>query len=317
MVTLTRGRRLIGGSPRLGLMFHGASESFFDPLRRGFVELGYVEGRNLLVESRFEGRVDRLPALAAELVDLSVDVIIAVGALSAQAAGKVTTKTPIVFSAVIDPVAIGLVESLDRPGRNITGVISADRNQPTKQFELLKQILPKLTRVALLSDQEILPDTHSDRGLDPLERANDTAARQMGLQPQRLYIKGPNPDIEAAIAAMKREGAEALVVLEGPVTIAHRKRIAEVAIARRLPTMFAGGRTVSDAGALIAYGTSLLDTLPRVPTYVDRILKGAKPAEMPIEVITRPELVFDLNTARRIDVTIPPELLKRANRVVQ
>ena len=144
-------------------------------------------------------------------------------------------------------MAIGLVESLDRPGRNITGVISADPNQPSKQFELLKQILPKLTRVALLSDQEILPNTHSDRG--PLERANDTAARQMGLQPQSLYIKGPNPDIEAAVAAMKKEGAEALVVLEGPVTIAHRKRIAEVAIAQRLPTMFAGGRTVSDAGA--------------------------------------------------------------------
>ncbi|HWL93953.1 MAG TPA: ABC transporter substrate-binding protein, partial [Phycisphaerae bacterium] len=158
-------------------MFHGESGPFFDPLRRGFAELGYVEGRTLVVESQFaQGRIDRLPALAAELVDLNVDIIVAVGALSAQAAGRVTTKTPIVFSAAIDPVAIGLVESLDRPGSNITGVISADPNQPTKQFELLKQILPKLTRVALLSEEEILPDTHSDRGLNPLERANDTAA---------------------------------------------------------------------------------------------------------------------------------------------
>ena len=124
--------------------------------------------------------------------------------------------------------------------------------------------------MALLSDQEILPDATSDRRVNVLERANETAARQMGLQPQRLYIKGPNPDIDTALAAMKRDAAEALVVLEGPVTIAHRKRIAELAIAERLPTLFAGGRTVSDAGGLIAYGTSLLDTLPRMPTYVDR-----------------------------------------------
>jgi len=167
-----------------------------------------------------------------------VDVIVAFGAVGVRAVQNLRANVPVVFAAVIDPVAVGFAATLERPGGNITGITSFDPQQPRKQFELLKQSLPGLARVAILSDQDI-PDAPSDPGWNPLERATDTAARTVGLQPQWLKVKGPTPDLDGAFAAMKKEGADALILLEVPVVGIHRKKIAEPAIAHRLPTMSA------------------------------------------------------------------------------
>jgi len=303
--------------PRVGLLVLGGPAPTIDAFRRGLGELGYVEGRNILIEPRFaEGQLDRVPEFAAELVRLDVDVIVSFGAVGVRAVQKINSKVPVVFSAVIDPVAVGFAATLERPGGNITGITSFDPQQPRKQFELLMQVFPGLARVAILSDQDI-PDAPSDPGWNPLERAVDTAARALGLRPQILKVKGPNPDLDGAFALMKREGVEAVVALDVPVVGIHQKKIGEVAIAHRMPTMFVGGRGRADAGGLIAYGTSILDTLPPLPRYVDRILKGAKPSDMPIEVITRHSVIFNLRTARAIGTTISPELLKRADQVIE
>ena len=300
--------------PRVGVILLGGPGPSFDALRQGFTQLGYVEGRNIIIEPRFSrGQLERVPELAAELVGLDVDVIVAVGAVGAGAAQKATKKIPIVFAAVLDPVALGYAATMERPGGNVTGITSFDPQQATKQFEMLKEVIPKLSRVAILSDQDI-PRAESDRGWNPLERANDKAARALGLQPQWLRVKGPAPDLQGAFTAMMNERAEALLILEVPVNLLHLKPITELAARHRLPTMFPGGWANE---GLISYGTSILNAVPRIPGYVDKILKGAKPGELPIEVITRRELVFNLKMAREIGVTIPPELLQRADRVIQ
>jgi len=300
--------------PRVGVILNDGPGPVFDTLRQGFVQLGYVEGRNIVIEGRFaHGQLDRVPGLAAELVALNVDVIVSLGAVGAQAAKKASTTISIVFVGAIDPIAIGFAATLERPGGNVTGITSFDPKQATKQFEMLKEVIPKLARVAILSDEDI---PRAD-GWNPLEKANDATARALGLRPQWLKVKGPTPDLEGAFKAMKDEGADALVVLDVPVPIIHQKRIAELATEYRLPTMFVGGRRMSEAGGLIAFGTGLLDTFPRIPAYVDKILKGAKPGELPVEVLTRHVLIINLKTARDIGVTMPSELLKRADQVIE
>jgi putative tryptophan/tyrosine transport system substrate-binding protein len=300
--------------PRVGVILNDGPGPVFDALRQGLAELGYVEGRNIVIDGRFaEGHLDRVPELATELVGLNVDVIVSLGAVGAQAARKASTTIPIVFVGAIDPIAVGFAVTLERPGGNITGITSFDPQQATKQFALLKEVMPNLTRVAILSDEDI-PRVD---GWNPLETANDTAARALGLRPQWLKVKGPTPDLEGAFTAMKDEGAEVLLVLDAPVPIIHQKRVAELAAKYRLPTMFLGGRRMSGAGGLIAYGTGLLDTFPRIPAYVDKILKGAKPADLPVEVLTRHVLIINLRTAREIGVTMPSELLKRADQVIE
>jgi putative tryptophan/tyrosine transport system substrate-binding protein len=293
--------------PRVGIIINAGPA--FDAFRKGLGQLDYVEGRNIVIEVRFaHGQLDRVPDFVAELVRLDVDIIVAAGAVAARAAQKATTKIPIVFAAVLDPVSVGFAVSLERPGGNITGITSFDPQQSKKQFEMLKEVIPKLARVAILGDQGV-PDA--------LEKVNDVEARALGLQPQTLNVKGPNPDLEGAFAAMTNERAEALLILDQPATIAHQKRIAELAATHRLPTIFPGGWGSANAGGLIAYGTSFLDTLPGTAKYIHKILKGARPADLPIEVITQGELVFNLKTAQAIGVTIPPELLKRATKVIE
>jgi putative tryptophan/tyrosine transport system substrate-binding protein len=297
--------------PRVGVILLGGPGPRYDALRQDFAQLGYAEGRNIIFEPRFvRGQLEQAPALAAELVALNVDVIVAMGAVGVGAAQKVTTKIPIVFAVVLDPVALGYAATLGRPGGNITGITSFDPQQATKQFEMLKEVIPNLARVAILSDQNI-PRTD---GWNPLERANDAAARALGLRPQWLRVKGPAPDLDGAFAAMLNENAQALLVLEVPVTTQHLKPIAELAAKRRVPTMFPGGW---ENEGLITYGTSFNNAVPRIAGYVAKILKGAKPGDLPIEVVTRRELIFNLKTAREIGVTISPELLKRADRVLQ
>jgi putative tryptophan/tyrosine transport system substrate-binding protein len=300
--------------PRVGVIFNDGPGPLYDTLRRGFSQLGYIEGRNIVFEPRFAyGRLDRAPELAADLIRLNVDVIASLGAVGAEAAQKASKTIPIVFVGAIEPIANGFAETLERPGGNVTGITSFDPLQAPKQLEMLRQIVPNLARVAFMSDEDI-PRVD---GWNTVEKANDTAARALGMRPQWLKLKGPTPDLEGIFTAMTNERAEALVVLDAPVPIIHQKRIAAVAVAHRLPAIFLGGRRMSEAGGLIAYGTGLLDTLPRMSVYVDKILKGAKPSDLPIEVVTQHVLVINLKTAREIGATIPSELLTRADQVIQ
>ena len=273
--------------------------------RQGLDELGYVDGRDVVIETRWaEGRIDQLPAMAAELVGLKVDIIVGVGSVVAQAAKRATTTIPVVMAVVIDPVANGLVANLERPGGNLTGLTTFDPQDARKKLELLKEVVPGLARVALLGDQA-LRDT----------MGHEEQARALGLQPQSLKIAGASPDLHGVFQAMERERADALLILELPATVAHRRRIGELAAQQRLPTLFGGG--LSDAGGLLAYGTSVTKAARRLAGYVDRIVKGAQPADLPFEVVVRPELIVNLKTAQEIGVTIPPDVLKRADRVIQ
>ena len=269
--------------------------------RQGLDELGYVDGRDVVIETRWaDGRIDQLPALAAELVGLKVDIIVGVGAVVARAAKSATTTIPVVIAVVIDPVNL----VAERPGGNLTGLTTFDPQEARKKLELLKEVVPGLARVALLGDQA-LRDT----------MGHEEQARALGLQPQSLKIAGASPDLRGVFQAMERERADALLVLELPATVIHRRRIAELAAQQRLPTLFAGGS--SDAGGLLGYGTRVTEAARRLAAYVDRIVKGAQPADLPFEVVVRPELIVNLKTAQEIGVTIPPEVLKRADRVIQ
>jgi putative ABC transport system substrate-binding protein len=302
---------------KVGILINGGPTPLFDTIKKNllsdFAELGYVEGRDVVIEPRFaELKLERLPSLASELADANVDVIIAIGGPAAVAAQKATSTVPVIFSIVTDPVALKLVASTDKPGSNITGITSLDPLQATKQFELLKEVFPGIKRVAVLSDQTI-PGA-DERGLAPIDRANEAAARALALEPQIVKVKSA-ADLDAAIAAMIKERAEALLVLEVPVPFTARKQIAELAIKNRLPAIFPGGQ--ADAGGVITYGTSIADTWRRFAVFADKIFKGAKPADLPVDVITRRELIFNLQTAQAVGATIPQELLKRADRIVQ
>jgi len=269
--------------------------------RQGLDELGYVDGRDVVIETRWaDGRIDQLPALAAELVGLKVDIIVGVGAVVARAAKSATTTIPVVMAVVIDPVNL----VAERPGGNLTVLTTFDPQEVRKKLALLQEVVPRLARVAILGDQAVR-DT----------KGHAEQARALGLQPQSLTIAGASPDLEAVFQAIRREHADALLVLELPATVIHRKRIAELAAQQRLPTLFAGGS--SDAGGLLAYGTRVTEAARRLAAYVDRIVKGAQPADLPFEVVVRPELIVNLKTAQEIGVTIPPEVLKRADRVIQ
>jgi putative ABC transport system substrate-binding protein len=302
---------------RVGILINGGPSPLFDSIKKNllsdFAELGYVEGRDVVIEPRFaELKLERLPSLASELANANVDVIVALGAPAAVAAQKATSTIPVIFSIVVDPIAVKLVASMEKPGNNVTGITSLDPQQASKQFELLKEAFPGIKRVAILSDQTI-PGA-DERGLAPIDRANEAAARALGLEPQIVKVKSA-ADLEAAIATMIKGRAEALRVLEVPVPFTARKQVAELAIKNRLPAMFPGGQ--ADAGGVITYGTSVADTWRRFAAFADKIFKGTNPADIPVGVITKRELVFNLQTAQAVGATIPPELLKRADRIVQ
>ena len=302
--------------PRLGMLFNGSPEN--NPaviaVHRAFERLGYREGAEIAYESRFaQGQLERLPALAEDLVAQGVDVIATFGGPPTSAAVRATHHIPVVFAIVADPVAVGFVHSLERPDGNATGITNHDPQQAQQQMTLMRMLMPGLQRLAIVSDADI-PGADAS-GLAPIERGNVAAAKAAGIAPQVLKLRSPTPDLEGSFAAMETEGAQAVLALEVPVAIAHRKRIAQLATSRRLPTLFSAGS--SDAGGVLSYGTKVDDTWPRVPVYVDRILKGAKPGDLPVEVITTKNLVINLKTAREIGITIPPELAKLATRTVE
>jgi putative ABC transport system substrate-binding protein len=294
--------------PHVGFLApQGRSLPLFDGFRQGLADLGYVEGKNIVIEPRFaEGHYERFPDIFAELVGLKVDVIAVTGAVTTRAAKKAVTGIPVVFSVVVDPVADNVVASLDRPGGNLTGVTSFDPQQAKKQLELFKEVIPALKRVAILGDQGVS---------EALIKASEAQAGDMGVETLRLRVAGPNPDLEGAFAAIKEAHADGLLVLEEPILGVYANKIAELAATGRLPTMFAPSRV--GAGGLISYGTSQVEAIRRMAVYVDKVLKGAKPETLPVETITKYELDVNLKTAQQIGVTIPPDVVKRADRMVK
>ncbi|HKZ05669.1 MAG TPA: ABC transporter substrate-binding protein [Methylomirabilota bacterium] len=281
-----------------------------DAFRQRLRELGWVEGQNIAIDYRYaEDRDDRLPDLAAELVRLKVDVIVSFGTQGVTAAKKATGTIPIVMIAVRDPVGTGLIASLARPGGNLTGVSGyAGLEIVAKQLELLKETVPKLRRVAVLSN----PANAYHRLA--IREAN-VAARSLGVQLQLLEARGPN-EFDAAFAAMAKERAGGLLVLSDVMFNAHRTRLAELAARSRLPAAYAVRESV-EAGGLMSYGPSFLDLHRRSAAYVDKILKGAKPADLPVEQPTQFELVINLKTAKALGLTMPPSLLRQADEVIE
>ena len=303
----------------LGMLINGGPSPLVDSVRRqlaeDFAKLGYIEGKDLIVEPRFaHNQLDRFPELVAELIRLKVDIILALGGVPAAAAAKVTNTTPIVYLVVTDPVAVGLAATYERPGGNLTGVTSLDPQQPSKQIALLKEVLPRIERIAILSDPT-LPGS-DERGWAPLDRALVEAARAHGIQAQVLKVKGPDPDLASAFSAMVKELAEAVVIPETPVAGSHGKQIAERATAHRLLSMWAP-RHVVPAGGVLGFGTGLEEAYRRIPLIIDKILKGSKPGDLPVEVAARYELIVNPKAARDIGVTIPADILKRADRVIE
>jgi len=298
---------------RIGYLGSGSSTSnphLPGAFRQGLRELGWIEGQNIIIEYRFaDGHLDRLPALAAEVVGLKVDIIAASPTPAALAAKNATGTIPIVFTSVPDPVGLGLVASLARPGGNVTGLTySVGFNIFGKDLELLKEAVPKARRVAVLSNpaSPSQPLTVSEiRG----------AARSLGLQLLLVEARGPG-DFDGAFAAMAKERVGALFVVTDPAFIPHRARLAELTAKNRLPSIFTQ-REDAEAGALMSYGPSLSDMYRRAATYVDKILKGAKPADLPVEQPTKFELVINLKTARAIGFTLPQSLVQRADEVIR
>ncbi|HMK28617.1 MAG TPA: ABC transporter substrate-binding protein [Terriglobales bacterium] len=294
--------------PRIGFVApQGRTLPLFDAFKQGLADAGYFEGRNITIEARFaEGQYERLPAIFDELTRDKVDLLAVTGAVTARAAKKAVPDVPIVFAVVVDPVADKVIANYDHPGGNLTGVTSFDPQQARKQFELLREVIPTIKRVAVLGDQGVS---------EVLITAADEQARVMGLQPQRIRLAGPNPDLVAAFAQMKQEHADALLVLEEPVLGVHANEIAELATKDRLPSIFAPSRV--GAGGLISFGVSQTEAIRHMASYIDKILKGAKPGDLPVEKIDRYELIVNLKTAHAIGVMVPAEVLKRANRVIE
>jgi len=283
-----------------------------EAFRQGLRDLGYVEGRNLVIEIRSaEGKLERLPALAAELVALKVDVIVAGGTPAALAAKQATTTLPIVVSAAGDPVTSGLVTSLARPGGNVTGLSMLSPDLVGKCLEQLKQAVPGVSRVAVLWQPGAVPERTEK---DILQGA-EVAARALGVQLQFVEARGPE-EFDRAFSEIIRVRAGALTVLPSSMFISERRRLVDLAAKNRLPAVYSV-REFVDAGSFMAYGPNLPDLNRRAATYVDRILKGAKPGDLPIEQPTKYELVINLKTAKALGLSIPPSLLQRADQVIE
>ncbi len=300
--------------PRVGYLSPGSSSDparlrRFDAFRQGLRELGYVEGQNIAIESRWaEGKYERYPALVGDLVRSKVDVIVTVGGAATKAAQQSTRTTPIVMSVVIDPVGSGLVASLARPGRNVTGITMIAPDLVGKQLELLKEAVPKLSRVALLWN----PD---NPGSAPQRVQAEIAARALAVRLQALEARNLQ-EIDNAFAAMTRERPGALLLLADAILgLNQRNQIVELAAKARLPAIY-GVTEYAQAGGLMVYGANLLDLERRAATYVDRILKGTNPADLPVEQPTKFELTINLRTAKAIGLTIPPSLLQRADQII-
>ena len=280
---------------------------------QGLNETGYIEGRNIAVEYRWaEGKPERFPALAAELVALKVDVIVTHGGtLAALAAKRATTTIPVVFASVGDPVAEGLVDSLARPGGNVTGLSVVAPELIGKRLELLKQAVPGASLIAFL----LKPDSMPDRAREARLKEAEASARALGVRLQIVEARGPE-DFDRAFSEMSKARADALTVLATPVFIFAQRRLVDLAAENRLPAV-SEFREFVDDGGLMSYGSSFADLSRRAATYVDKIFKGAKPADLPVEQPTKFELVINLKTAKALGLTLPQSLLARADEVIE
>jgi putative ABC transport system substrate-binding protein len=297
--------------PRIGYLTGSslsADSARTEAFRQGLRELGYVEGKNIIIEYRYaEGKLDRLPALAAELVRLKVDVILTAGSTNTRAAKEVTTTIPIVMAQDSDPVGSGFVASLARPGGNITGLATLAPEISGKRLELLKEIVSKLSRVAVLG-------TSTVPGTAQVLKEAELAAGALRVQIQYLDVRGPK-DIETVFREASKARADAALVLPSGILNAHRTQVVELAVKSRLPAIYYAADWVEDGG-LMTYGVSFTDLYRRTAVYVDKILKGTKPADLPVEQPTKFELVINLKTAKQIGLTIPPNVLARADKVI-
>src|SRR5437870_9803130 len=280
-----------------------------EAFRQGLRELGYVEGKNIVIEYRYaEGNPDRLSALAAELVRLKVDVIVTGGPAVNRPAKEATVTIPIVLGFDNDPVGNGFVTSLARPGGNITGLSTHYPEISGKQLELLKEIIPRLSRMAVLGNSTVPGNAQAIR-------ETERAARVFGIKLQYVEIENPN-EIETAFRAARNGRADAVLVLGSQVVTSHAKQFAELAAKSQLPAIYWSPEFV-EAGGLMTYSVSITDLFRRAATYVDKILKGAKPAELPVEQPTKFELIINLKAAKQIGLTIPPNVLLRADKVIK
>jgi putative ABC transport system substrate-binding protein len=310
---LARRAQQAGKVPRIGYLAlnPAANPHLHEAFRQGLRDLGYVEGRNVVIEYRdAEGKPERLPALAAELVALKVDVLVAQPTVAALAAKQATRTLPIVFP-VAEPVTSGLVTSLARPGGNITGLSILAPEMASKGLELLKQAVPGVSRVAVLWD----PGSFPERTAKDMLKEVEVAARALGVRLQFIEARGPD-DFDRAFSEMTRARAGALTGLGGSMLFSERRRLVDLAAKNRLPVVYSW-REGADTGGLMAYGPNILDLFRRAATYVDKILKGAKPGDLPVEQPTKFELVINLKTAKALGLTIPPSLLQRADQVIE
>ena len=301
-----------GKVPRIGFLV--ASNSFANSDRiaafqNGLRELGYMEGKNIIVEYRqAEGKLERLPKIAAELVGRHVDVIVTAGPADTRAAKNATTTIPVVMTFDNDPVGNGFVASLARPGGNITGLSTLAPELSGKQLELLKEIVPKLSRVAVFGNSR-------NPGNKVAIREIELAGETLRVKVQKLDVVD-SKDVKAAFRTASKERDEAVLVLGSPLINAHRAQIAALATKNRLPAIYYTAEMV-EAGGLMAYGVNRNDLARRAATYVDKILKGAKPTDLPVEQPTKFELIINLKAAKQIGLTIPPAVLARADRVIR
>jgi ABC-type uncharacterized transport system substrate-binding protein len=305
-----------GKIPRVGFL-HTSSASNSETLlrveafRQGLRDLGYAEGKNISIEYRYaDGKLERLPELAQELVRLKVEMLVASNATVARAAKKSGVTIPIVVTVSGDPTAGGLVASLARPGGNVTGLYQYSPELVGKRLELLKEVIPKVTRFAFLNS------TDGTAARSRFEDQGKATAKSLGVQFQFVEVKAPASDLEGAFQAMVKQRIGALVISSAPLLSFHRKKILQLVEQNRIPAIYPD-QEASTAGGLMSYGANLSDLYRRAATFVDKILKGAKPADLPVEQPTKFELVINLKAAKQIGLTIPPNVLARADRVIR
>ena len=295
----------------LSALSPSVDSSRLDGFRRGLRDLGYVDGKNIIIEYRYaEGKLDRLPDFAAELVRLKVDVIVTGGSPGTHAAQQATRTIPLVMTVVGDPVP-RFAASLSKPGGNITGLTQIAPQLSGKRLELLKESFPKISRVAVFDDAALTAEQISGN-LQETQRV----AEALGIKLQSLEVRGPNPDLDAAFRTATSQRAGALVILPGPVLVLHKKRVVELAAESRLPAIYSTSEFV-EAGGLMSYGPDFVDLYRRAATYVDKILKGRTPADLPVEQPMKFHFVVNLKTAKQIGLTIPPNVLVRADKVIR
>ena len=303
-----------GKVPQIGILVPGSSElsGIFDGFYQGLKDLGYIEGQNIGIERRYgESKLERLPALAADLVRLKVDVIVAFSTPPARAAKQATKTIPIVAAGMADPIGDELVASLARPGGNVTGNTFLGPELIAKRMGLLKETLPGLSRVAALLHSH----AYGERTMKDIVTETETSARALGMRLQIVQAAGPN-DIAGAMSAATGERAEALIVLPSPMLFAEHKRIVRIATESRMPAMYAA-REFVDAGGLMSYGANLPDLFRRSATYTDKIIRGVKPADLPVEQPTKFEFVINLKAVKMLGLDMPPMLLARADEVIE